>query len=98
MGYPQIVVHFKDGKIVVTHETGWEPMFTDESEAMEDDSALKSVIQALENQLNNVCGQLISIEKQISLRQSIFNRSLAALDDIIIHRSSRVQAVSKNSR
>lgn len=95
LGYPQVIVHFKDDKIAVTHETGWEPMFKDESETMQDDSALKSVIQALENQLNNVHGQLLSTEKQISQRQTILNRSLAALSDAIIHRNCRVQAVSK---
>lgn len=95
LGYPQVVVHFSDNKIVVTDETGWEPMFKDEFKAIEDGSALKSVIQALGNQLNNIHGQLLSTEKQISLRQSIFNRSLAALNDAIAHRGGRVQAVSK---
>ena len=98
LGYPQLVVHFNDelcqDKIVVTHESNWEVMpMTNAPSAPENKSAFDSVVQALENQLKNVHGNIHLLEKQISLRQSIVNRSLTALNDTIMCKTPRMQAV-----
>lgn len=98
LGYPQLVVHFNEelcqDKIVVTHECNWEVMPMDVPSSMKNESALQSVVQALENQLKNVRGNLHLLEKQISMRQSIVNRSLTALNDTVMCKTPRILAVS----
>lgn len=90
-----MVVHFSNDLVaVVTHQSDWEALFQDDCEPMEDDSAIKNVIEALETQLKNVHGNLHLIRKQISLRQTILNRSLAALNDAIVHTAKGINAVS----
>lgn len=93
-----MVVHFNEDlrqdKIVVTHESDWEVMPIDAPSSSKSESALNSVVQALENQLKNVHGKLHLLENQISLRQSIVNRSMTALNDTVMWKSSRIQAVS----
>lgn len=99
LGYPQLVVHFNEelcqDKIVVTHESNWEvmPMTNAAPSSTENKSAFDSVVQALENQLKNVHGNIHLLEKQISLRQSIVNRSLTALNDTVMCKTPRMQAV-----
>jgi hypothetical protein len=97
LGYPQLVVHFNEklcqDKIVVTHEYNWDVMPKTASSSTKSESALNSVVQALENQLKNVHGNLNLLEKQISLRQSIVNRSLTALNDTVMCKTTRIQAV-----
>lgn len=98
LGYPQVVVYFQDDlgeKIVVSQESGWAEIVSQDQPLSlpADESALKNVVLALETQLRSVQGNLFLMEKQISLRQSIVNRSLTALNDTVMCKATRKQAV-----
>ena len=98
LGCPQVVVYFQDDlseQIIVSHQSNWEVISQDKPYSLHggDSAALRSVVQALETQLKNVHGNLIAMEKQILLRQSIVNRSLTALSESIICKDNKMQAV-----
>ena len=94
LGSPQVVIHFLGNKspTVVTHESKWEEEFIGTPEQNEN-SALNSVVSALDAQQRNAQNHLLSIEQQISLRQSIINKSLTALQDSITHQNQIRRAV-----
>ena len=98
LGYPQILIYNskKDVKnySVIIHESGWEELSKHEPSPKEEKSALTSVIEALEIQLKNIHGNLVHTKKQISLRQSLCNRSLSALNDALNLRPKIIHAVS----
>lgn len=100
LGFPQVNIFFHGSKVpkVVTHKSDWEDdqATNSPSSPQPRNMALKDVVQALEAQMKNAQNHLLAKEKQISLRQSMVNRSLTALVDSVTHQNPTRRAVSRS--
>ena len=97
-GYPQIVLQLKDesSPTIVTSESNWENIspFTENIQDTES-PILQSVSLALETQIRNSFLNLFQIQRKISLRKSIVNRSLTILKDQMMNKTTAQKKVCK---
>jgi len=90
-GYPQIVIQLKDesSPTIVTSESNWENISPFPENIQDTESPiLQSVSLALETQIRNSFLNLLQIQRKISLRKSIVNRSLTILKDQMMNKTT----------
>ena len=97
-GYPQIVLQLKDesSPTIVTSESNWENISPFPENIQDTESPiLQSVSLALETQIRNSFLNLLQIQRKISLRKSIVNRSLTILKDQMMNKTTAQKKVCK---